>query len=130
MDELKRGETLTTSAMFVYCVAQSGLRCCIAPVAVVNVTTGSRTYPTDQTTGFDVDEIVPRSMAMAKTVNTLGKRRVGVSSAAQEQPRGTAYGEMGANAVLAVLARMPFFTNAERVFWSVSICHDTPVFCR
>ena len=43
---------------------------------------------------------------------------------------GTAYGEMGANAVLAVLARMPFFTNAERVFWSVSICHDTPVFCR
>ena len=43
----------------------------MAPPGVVYVIEGSRTYPTDQVTGEEVDWIVPRFTAIATTVKVL-----------------------------------------------------------
>ncbi len=86
---------------------------------------GSRTYPTDQVTGEEVDWIVPRLTANANTVKVLySSLCVRDDDSFQKQ---ATYGEIDANALDWVFERTPFVWNALRVAVSKSICHERPV---
>ena len=90
--ELRTAELMSDADA--YLVVKYGLRVSVFPCSVTYWTTGSRTKPKDQVTGEDVDWMLPRLSANAKTVNVL--QTAGKSSGCNPLRRyeGT-YGEIG-----------------------------------